>query len=99
MGGAGAWGAVRRKLRLAIHEIARLRKQNDALFLIVGVKVADEIESLKAKLRKYEAADACPDAGSCHGAMKWCDRCGDVRDLCDDPICDAHYKPGAEATQ
>jgi len=32
----------------------------------------------------------CPDSASCHGAMKWCDHCGDVRALCDDPNCGVH---------
>lgn len=32
----------------------------------------------------------CPGTGRCHGTLKWCVRCDDVRKVCDDPICDVH---------
>lgn len=28
--------------------------------------------------------------GRCHGTLVWCDWCGDVTEMCDDPRCDAH---------
>lgn len=34
--------------------------------------------------------DGCEGTGKCHGSMGWCDRCGDVSKVCDDPACDAH---------
>ena len=35
----------------------------------------------------------CEGQGKCHGALKWCDRCGDVSDVCDADVCDCHPKP------
>lgn len=33
----------------------------------------------------------CAGAGACHGCQSWCDVCGDVRALCDQPdMCDRH---------
>jgi hypothetical protein len=29
----------------------------------------------------------CPDVGRCHGSMGWCDKCGDVATVCNDPMC------------
>jgi hypothetical protein len=54
MGGGGGWGSVRKKIRAAVEEIERLRRQNDQLFLIVGCKVVDEIETLRAELAKNQ---------------------------------------------
>ena len=35
-------------------------------------------------------ADDCPGPGLCHGSASWCDRCGDVDDVCDAPVCYRH---------
>lgn len=32
----------------------------------------------------------CPGEGKCHGPMAWCERCGSVANVCDDPRCDTH---------
>lgn len=32
----------------------------------------------------------CPGPGKCHGCLSWCDNCGDVDMVCDDPNCSAH---------
>jgi len=32
----------------------------------------------------------CGDKGRCHGALKWCDLCGDVSEVCDSVYCDVH---------
>lgn len=37
----------------------------------------------------------CPGRFKCHGPASWCDACGDVDLICDDPACDAH-KRGSE---
>lgn len=37
-----------------------------------------------------ELASDCPGRGRCHGCMGWCDRCGDVDEVCDAAVCDAH---------
>jgi hypothetical protein len=34
--------------------------------------------------------DVCPGSGRCHGAVGWCDECGNVSDVCDDAACDVH---------
>lgn len=36
-------------------------------------------------------AEPCPGAGRCHGCLGWCDRCGDVGEVCDYPECDHHH--------
>lgn len=38
-----------------------------------------------------DGVNPCPDHGSCHGALVWCDHCGDVgAENCDDNDCDQH---------
>lgn len=37
----------------------------------------------------------CPGPRACHGPMKWCDLCGDVSAVCDDPACDQHPRDEA----
>lgn len=32
----------------------------------------------------------CPGRHKCHGPVSWCDECGDVDLVCDDPNCEAH---------
>lgn len=32
----------------------------------------------------------CPGSGKCHAPGMWCDCCGDVTLVCDDPACMAH---------
>lgn len=32
----------------------------------------------------------CEGEGTCHGSQSWCDCCGDVTWVCDDPSCDHH---------
>lgn len=34
--------------------------------------------------------DGCPGEGKCHGALVWCDLCGDVTKTCHEEVCDAH---------
>lgn len=34
--------------------------------------------------------DDCPGEGRCHGCTKWCNRCGDVDQVCDCKECDQH---------
>lgn len=44
---------------------------------------------------KYRPDWVCPGEGKCHGCVKWCDHCGDVRDVCDAtwPLCcDTHER-------
>jgi len=36
--------------------------------------------------------DGCEGKGRCHGAMQWCDACGDVSDVCDASDCAAHKR-------
>ena len=43
-------------------------------------KYAAEIQKL---LRLAEIALVCPGEGCCHGRLDWCERCGDVFDVCD----------------
>jgi len=33
----------------------------------------------------------CPGFGLCHGTLKWCSFCGDVRVMCDDASCSVHH--------
>lgn len=37
-----------------------------------------------------KASDDCPGPGRCHGPASWCDVCGDVDLICDDPACFIH---------
>jgi len=37
------------------------------------------------------ADDECPGEGKCHGCLGWCDRCGDVGEVCNYPDCDQHH--------
>jgi len=37
-----------------------------------------------------ENSSDCPGRFKCHGCSGWCDVCGDVDLICDDPKCDAH---------
>lgn len=39
----------------------------------------------------------CPGRFKCHGPAGWCDECGDVDLVCDDPECDVHLR-GKEVT-
>ncbi|HZJ65931.1 MAG TPA: hypothetical protein VFD36_20630 [Kofleriaceae bacterium] len=32
----------------------------------------------------------CPDAGQCHGPVRWCEVCGDVDEICGGPVCHQH---------
>jgi len=34
----------------------------------------------------------CPGRFKCHGPASWCDQCGDVDLICDDPACEAHAR-------
>lgn len=34
----------------------------------------------------------CPGRFKCHGSASWCDQCGDVDLICDDPKCMAHSR-------
>lgn len=34
----------------------------------------------------------CPGRFKCHGPASWCEKCGDVDLICDDPKCDAHSR-------
>lgn len=34
----------------------------------------------------------CPGRFKCHGPASWCDECGDVDLICDDPNCEAHAR-------
>lgn len=34
----------------------------------------------------------CPGHFKCHGPASWCDQCGDVDLICDDPKCEAHAR-------
>jgi len=34
----------------------------------------------------------CPGRFKCHGPASWCDKCGDVDLICDDPKCDIHLR-------
>jgi len=36
-----------------------------------------------------------PSPGRCHGTQSWCDYCGDVTAMCDDPGCEWHHPPCA----
>jgi hypothetical protein len=37
-----------------------------------------------------EEMEECPGQGACHGCVVWCDRCGDVGDVCSASRCDVH---------
>ena len=37
-------------------------------------------------------SDDCPGRMKCHGAASWCDDCGDVDLVCDDPQCEVHAR-------
>lgn len=39
--------------------------------------------STKIWVRFESTGNECPGAGLCHGALKWCDVCGDVKHICD----------------
>lgn len=43
------------------------------------------------------SAEECPGAGKCHGCLKWCNECGDVKHVCDTRLrsdrCDTHPVP------
>ena len=34
----------------------------------------------------------CPGRFKCHGPASWCDQCGDVDLVCNDPRCDVHKR-------
>lgn len=34
----------------------------------------------------------CPGRFKCHGPASWCDQCGGVDLICDDPKCDVHAR-------
>jgi len=34
----------------------------------------------------------CPGKLKCHGPASWCDQCGDVDQICDDPECMVHLR-------
>jgi hypothetical protein len=34
----------------------------------------------------------CPGRHKCHGPVSFCDECGDVDLICDDPCCDVHSR-------
>lgn len=36
--------------------------------------------------------DDCPGEGKCHGPASWCNVCGDVDVICDDPACAMHAR-------
>jgi hypothetical protein len=44
----------------------------------------------------------CPGAGKCHGCLKWCNECGDVKHVCDARLrhdrCDSHPVPPESET-
>ena len=43
------------------------------------------------EIKPFERTDDdCPGTGKCHGSAGWCDRCGDVDDVCDAPVCYRH---------
>lgn len=46
-----------------------------------------ELEAVQAKL---DDLDECPGEGKCHGCLAWCDRCGDVKTVCDCEGCAKH---------
>ena len=55
----------------------------------------DEAVRANAAMREILLPDGgrgapCPGEGKCHGPVKWCEHCGNVADVCDDPRCDAH---------
>lgn len=41
--------------------------------------------------RWIEIQERCPGEDACHGPLKDCLKCGDVRYVCGDPDCDAHW--------
>ena len=45
----------------------------------------------------HATQEDCPGLGNCHGAMKWCDVCGDVTHVCDQRGCDVHACPACGA--
>lgn len=49
---------------------------------------ADDLEEC-LRLEGYDPS-GCPGPSRCHGSMTWCDKCGDVYDVCHDPSCDTH---------
>lgn len=48
----------------------------------------------KVREEAARVAAECPGEGACHGPMKWCEVCGDVARVCDDPHCEQHARPG-----
>lgn len=51
------------------------------------VEIDAERDALLAELTYGD----CQGTGYCHGARVWCDNCGDVREICENPgACDAH---------
>lgn len=34
----------------------------------------------------------CPGRHKCHGPASWCNKCGDVDLVCDDPRCETHAR-------
>lgn len=39
-----------------------------------------------------DAQEPCPGEGRCHGCRRWCNDCGDVREVCEDVGCDQHRR-------
>lgn len=65
--------------------------------LMVGVHIQDVrlfISPLPffAIIYRWQNESKYPDCPGCkcHGHVVWCDRCGDVAEVCDDPHCDVH---------
>lgn len=57
--------------------------RHEALRFIAEIASRQEVEAMGAW-------ESCHDARGCHGAMKWCDLCGDVSASCSDRACDLH---------
>jgi hypothetical protein len=76
--------------RKFIERTADISEQHPAYgFVVMGIPLAKALAALDDALAHAPLEDACPGIGECHGALKWCDTCGDVK-TCDDPTCDAH---------
>lgn len=43
---------------------------------------------------KVKDSSDCPGKFKCHGPASWCDKCGNVDLICDDPNCEQHLRWG-----
>jgi hypothetical protein len=78
--------------QISVAQVAQLRGK-DWQEVAAWLQGLDRLLPLGMRL----AGQICADEGRCHGSLAWCDICGDVKMLCDDPACDLHRERRQEA--